>query len=237
MRSSENQWTPWRTYVMIEKIQQKVDRALAPAAPLFDLRSIVRNKIYEADTSRFLSGMLNVFRLRGKRLKQRVFLAGNFMTAPVVVTGDYIVGVVTESAVRLHFDADEISCKGRTHLLHRAAITGWHVHRVVKKLVILLLHSVSFSFFFFLQTCSSVFLIKFFILLIDYLISFYLTTTPLYRLAQEPVLHATHRDVGAGELIETWKPTPNPAGMEIDCALGGTREFYACATLTIGSCE
>lgn len=49
-----------------------------------------------------------------KRLKQRVFLARNFMSAPVVVTGDYIVGVVTETAVRLHFDADEI-CRQEDH--------------------------------------------------------------------------------------------------------------------------
>lgn len=36
------------------------------------------------------------------------------MITPVVVTGDYIVGVVTESAVRLHFDADEI-CRQEDH--------------------------------------------------------------------------------------------------------------------------
>jgi len=112
------------------------------------------------------------YTFNGKRLKQRVFLARNFTIAPVVVIGDYIVGVVTESAVRLHFDADEICrqedhsepieqrravqydvdklltnalnhlrqgwrrcthAKTWTHLLHRAAITGWHVHRVGKK--------------------------------------------------------------------------------------------------------
>lgn len=100
-----------------------------------------------------------------------MFLIRNFIIALVIVTGDYIVGVVPESAIRLHFDADEIcrqedhsepieqrratqydvdklltnalnhlrqgmaplhACKGRTHLLQRAAITGWHVHRVEK---------------------------------------------------------------------------------------------------------
>lgn len=53
------------------------------------------------------------YTFNGKRLKQRVVLARNSTIAPVVVTGDYI-GVVPESAVWLHFDADEI-CRLEDH--------------------------------------------------------------------------------------------------------------------------